>query len=294
MIPDDISPVICEIDNELKAEGVRPHGRPMQAVIKFGQRFGMSMLFVKPPGAVSEELMGSWKYSEAIYTWYDKVYGDQIKIDPSANARVVVFADGDFWELRLPIIYGSCCVYADRKLVGNDSEKNKGSSVMNVCTALTGLTQARLDQFSDDDISEVISQFQIGMDVRHAFDRFLKSNNLFPESQSDMATAVMQMTAQIPNYGQSRWASLQLAEKYMKGLLIEIGDNPPPPTHKLSKLHTELEKSIPDLKLQSLLPEVECTARVRYGEELSTREQAYAAHKSSLLLVRALGSVHYS
>ena len=294
MIPDDITPVIREIDNELKAEGVRPQGRPMAAVIKFGQRFGMSMLIAKPSVAVSDELMGSWKYSEGIYAWYDEVYGDQTKMDPSANARVVVLADGDLWELRLPIIYGACSIYADRKLVDSKDEKGVGSSVMNVCNALTDVTQARLDQFSDYDIGEVFSQFQIGMDVRHAFDRFLKSNNFFPESQSDMATAVMQITAQIPNYGQSRWASLQFAEKFMKGLLKEIDDNPPPFTHKLGELHAELEKSIPDLNLKALLPDVECTAKVRYGEEVSTREQAYAAHKSSLLLIRALGSVRYS
>ena len=35
-IPKDITPVIREIDEELKAEGVRPLGRPMNAIIKFG------------------------------------------------------------------------------------------------------------------------------------------------------------------------------------------------------------------------------------------------------------------
>jgi hypothetical protein len=289
MIPDDITPIILEIDNELKAEGVKAQGRPMQAVIKFGQRFKLSMVFAKPSFFVSDEVNGSWKYTEKIFVWYKEVYGDQTKVDPSANARIVVLADCDLWELRLPIIFGNCKVYADRKLSNDDGKSALGPPVLNACDTLTGLRQARLDNFSDEDLDEVFSQFQIGMNVRQAFDRFQKSNNLFRESQSDMATAVMHLTAQIPNYGQSRWASLQFAEKFMKGLLREKSV-PFPGTHKLSKLHDILETSIPSLDLKFLLPDIECTAGVRYGDEQSTRDQAYIAHKSSLSLIRALGS----
>ena len=47
-------------------------------------------------------------------------------------------------------------------------------------------------------------------------------------------TAVMHMTSQNPNHGQARWASLQLAEKFMKGLIEVIGDvSPIPQTHNL-------------------------------------------------------------
>tara|TARA_R110002049_G_scaffold23545_10_gene83677 strand:- start:58990 stop:59892 length:903 start_codon:yes stop_codon:yes gene_type:complete len=292
-IPDDITPIIREIDEELKAEGISPLGRPMNAIIKFGQRFNMSMLFTKPHPAIDDELKGSWKYAERIHEWYENVYGDQIKLDPSADAKVAVQADGDLWELRLPIIYGTCAIIAERTL-SKMNEKALSSPRLNACNLLFGITQPRLKHFSDSDLAEVYGMFVIGMDVRHAFERFMKSSHFFREAQSDWKTVVVHMTSQNPSYGQARWASLQLAEKFMKGLIGVIGDvSPVPHGHNLKKLHDALAGSIIGLDLENLLTDLQCSAAVRYGEEPSTREQAYSAHKSSLLLVRALGSVKY-
>lgn len=290
-IPKDITPVIREIDEELKAEGVPPLGRPMNAIIKFGQRFNISMLFTKPQPGIPGHLMGSWKYAERIYEWYRQVYGDGIKIDPSANAKVAVHADGDLWELRLPIIYGLFTPIVEKD-ISDEDDAVVGAPRLNACKQLSGITAARLNHFSDNDLAEVFEMFMVGMDVRHAFDQFSKSSHFFPEAQSDWMTAVMHMTGQNPNHGQARWASLQLAEKFMKGLIGVIGDvSPIPKTHDLEKLHEALARSIIGLDLHKLLADIQCSAAVRYGEESSTREQSYSAHKSSLLLVRALGSV---
>lgn len=290
-IPKDITAVIREIDEELKAAGVPPLGRPMNAILKFGQRFEMSMLFTKPQLGVPDNLIASWKYTEKIHEWYQQVYGDGIKLDPSANAKVVVQADGDLWELKLPIIYGSFTPVVERD-ISVDDDAVVGAPRFNACQQLSGITAARLNHFSDNDLAEVYGMFMIGMDVRHAFDRFSKSSHFFPEAQSDWMTAVMHMTSQNPNHGQARWASLQLAEKFMKGLIEVIGDvSPTPWGHDLKRLHEALARSIMGLDLDSLLTDIQCAAAVRYGEEASTREQSYSAHKSSLLLVRALGSV---
>lgn len=290
-IPKDISPIIREIDKELKAAGVRPLGRPVNAILKFGQRFKMSMLITKPQPGVPDHLIDRWKYSEIIYDWYEQVYGDGIKLDPSANAKVAVQADGDLWELKLPIIYGLFTPVVERD-ISDDDDAVVCAPRLNACKQLSGITATRLSYFSDNDLAEVYGMFMVGMDVRQAFDRFSKSSHFFPEAQSDWVTAVMHITAQNPNYGQARWASLQFAEKFMKGLIEVIGDvSPIPQTHSLKKLHKALGRSIMGLDLDSLLTDIQCSAAVRYGEEASTREQSYSAHKSSLLLVRALGSV---
>ncbi len=290
-IPKDITPIISEIDKELKAAGVPPLGRPMNAIIKFGQRFNMPILFTKPQPDVPDHLIGSWKYSARIHEWYEEVYGDGIKLDPSANAKVAVQADGDLWELKLPIIYGLFTPVVERD-ISDEDDAVVGAPRLNACKQLSGITAARLNYFSDNDLAEVYGMFMVGMDVRHAFDRFSKSSHFFPEAQSDWTTAVMHMTSQNPNHGQARWASLQLAEKFMKGLIEVIGDvSPIPQTHNLKKLYEALARSIMGLDLDSLLTDIQCSAAVRYGEEASTREQSYSAHKSSLLLVRALGSV---
>jgi len=291
LIPDDITSIIREIDGELKAEGVPPLGRPMNAIIKFGRRFNMSMEFTEPHPAIDNELKKSWKYAKKIHDWYEEVYEDQIKFDPSADAKVVVQADGDLFELRLPIVWGTFVPIVERTLSEQDDAVVVAPKI-NACNQLSGITQPRLTHFSDSDLKEVFGMFIVGMEVRAAFKRFSKASHFFREAQSDWMTAVMHMTSQNPNFGQARWASLQLAEKFMKGLIEVIGDVPSiPQTHNLKKLHDVLARSIVGLNLESLLSDIQCNAAVRYGEEPSSREQAYFAHKSSLLLVRELGSV---
>lgn len=290
-IPNDITQIIREIDEELKAEGVPPVGRPINAILKFGQRFNMSMLFTKPQPGVPDHLIGSWRYAESIHEWYEQVYGDKIKLDPSANAKVAVQADGDLWELKLPIIYGTFIPVAERDIF-DEGDAVVGASRVNACKQLSGITPARLLNFNEHDLAEVYDMFMVGMDVRHAFERFAKSSHFFKEAQSDWMASVMHMTSQTPNYGQARWSSLQFAEKFMKGLIEVIGDvSPIPHTHILQKLHDVLARSIMGLDLTNLLTNIQCSAAVRYGEEPSTHEQSYSAHKSSLLLVKTLGSV---
>jgi len=292
MIPDDITPIIREIDDELKAAGVHPVGRPLQAIMRFGTRFGVSMPLGSPKLSLPGMLEENRPYTDMIYAWYETVYGDQVKMDPSASARVVVRADSDLWELRLPIIFGSAAIYLSRTLDEEREREGLRPSAYNPCNSLSKITQARLNQFNDDDLREVFDQFIAGMAVRQAFSRFSATNHFFTEAQADWMTAVMHMTSQRPSYGQSRWASLQLAEKFMKGLLTVIGDvNPVPHTHRLEVLHKALEQSIMGLDTKSLLLDIQCTAAVRYGEEPSTQAQAYSAHRNSLLLIKALGSV---
>lgn len=214
-----------------------------------------------------------------------------MKFDPSANAKVAVLADGDIWEVRIPLIRGTA-VGVERTLAEKHTQAfSRGPVWINACGALTHITQARLSGFSDADLSEVYGLYCVGLDVRAAFDRFREVHQKFEEAESDWATSVMHLTAQKPNFGQSRWSSLQMCEKFMKGLIEVIGDTAAGRVHDLSELHDKLALSILGLDLSHVLPDIQCTAAVRYGETSSTREQAYAAHKSSLLLVRALGSV---
>lgn len=291
-LPEDLDPILTEIDNALKAEGIPPHGRPMHAIMRFGTRFHLKMPLTKLPQGAPDDLVMNQTYTARIHEWYDAMYGERLKVDPSANARVAVLADGDVWELRLPIIYGTAVIVAERSLPPViDRNFQKEPIQINACAALTHVTEKRLRHFSDEDLQEVYGLYCVGLDVRAAFKRFRKANRKFVEAETDWATAVTQLTAQQPNFGQSRWASLQMCEKFMKGLIEVIGDGDPNQRHNLEHLHDELTKSILGMNLKYLLPDLQCTAAVRYGETPSTREQAYAAHKASLLLVKALGSV---
>ena len=79
----------------------------------------------------------------------------------------------------------------------------------------------------------------------------------------------------------------------MKGIITLVGDVPAKKVHDLMALHGALAVSAPSLDLKHLLADIQCNAGVRYGDP-STRQQAYSAHKASLLVVRVLGGVRYS
>lgn len=295
MITDDeFERALREIDEQLKSEGVPPHGRSLNALIKFGQKYKLSMPFNKPQPAMPPEVAVNWPYSERIFQWFDDVYGERNKLDPSAGRKVAVLADGDMWEIRLPLVWGTLIPVIEKKLTPPGPTISTVPSPHNISNSITGITDRRLQQFTDDDTNEVYGHFVVGLDVCEALKRFRKSHPLFIEAQDDLATAVAMLTAQSPNYGQSRWASLQFTEKFMKGLINVIGEGNSRQSHNIRALHDELAKSIMGLNLGHLIDDIECVAAVRYGELSSTRAQAYAAHKASLLLVRALGSVKYS
>lgn len=296
-IPDDITPILSEIDQSLKEKEIPPRSCPIMAVIEFGNRFHISLPLAKLPPGAPAELIATAVYTDRIHRWYKEVYGDLIKKDFSTKAKVAVLADGDIWEMRLPLIYGTAVIEAKRDLPSHTGNRI-GTQVLrvNACASLAGITEARLQHFSDGDLNEVYGLFVVGLDVRKAFDRFRKADPMFAAAEDDWAAAVANMTSQSPNWGHARWASLQMAEKFMKGLITLVGDVPVERVHDLMKLHHALTISAPGLNLKHLLADIQCGAGVRYNDPKtpSTRRHAYAAHKASMLVVRVLGDVKFS
>lgn len=131
--------------------------------------------------------------------------------------------------------------------------------------------------------------FVVGLDVRNFFDRSKSGQNLLIQAESDWEIATSHLAHQSPNYGQARWSTLQFSEKMMKWMIKRLTKNTPPHTHDLSKLIKLLESYSFAASLKPLLPSIQCSAELRYGEAPSSRQEAYEAYKSSLLLARAIG-----
>lgn len=292
-VPKDLSPVLREIDDALKAEGVPPHARPIRAIIEFGKRFNVSLPITKEihPSA-PEELLSSVTYSRQIHEWFEEFYGDRLNFDPSANAKVAIYADGDIWEGPLPILFNAL-VAPGRQMWYKSSPDTRPPPVYNPCEHLRGITQARLNHFSDSDLNEVVTMYNLGWNAREAFKRFSRHDVLFERAESDWAAATLHLTAQKPDFGQSLYSSLQLAEKFMKALIGQIGEGNPKQRHSIPNLFNELKKSVLGLDelspLLNALPD-KSSARYEYSSNLS---EAYAAHKASLELVGRLGTVGY-
>lgn len=292
-VPKDLSPVLREIDNALKAEGVPPHARPIRAIMEFGKKFRISLPLTKEihPSA-PEALLSTVAYSRQIHEWFEEFYGDRLNFDPSANAKVAIYVDGDIWEGPLPILFNAY-VAPSREMWSKTDVNAKPPPIYNPCEHLRGITQARLNHFSDDDLNEIVTMYNLGWNAREAFKRFGKYDVLFVRAEADWAAATLHLTAQKPDFGQSLYSSLQLAEKFMKALIGQIGEGDANQRHSLPNLFRELQKSVHGLEgFSPLLDALPDKASARY-EYTSNLNEAYAAHKASLELVGRLGTVGY-
>jgi hypothetical protein len=88
-------------------------------------------------------------------------------------------------------------------------------------------------------------------------------------------------------FGESKWASLQAAEKILKatiefeGAKFRFG-------HELATLCEQLDGLGITCEWASLISKIQCSAGIRYGEVTCTRNEAVEAHQASLGLVVAL------
>lgn len=168
----------------------------------------------------------------------------------------------------------------------------KGSLEINAANSLDGITEARLARFADADLKEVFEVFVLGWYVFDFFEQLSPSHVLFGEAKSDLITSSVLLNGRPPNYGQSRWASLQAAEKFLKGLIHNFSAIQPSYGHVLDKIYQELVGANADPNILSLLSDIQVEAGVRYGEINSSKEEAYIGHKSCLSLIHELGNVY--
>jgi HEPN domain-containing protein len=295
-LPDNLDSIIETADRELQAADVPPLARPIRSVMKVARALGLPELPLFPLSERDPE-KDSFPdlITQRISSWYRELYGDRLNLDPSANARVAIIADGDIWEGNLPFIFGGI-VAPSRDLPDSSDEGQKATEIYNPCAHLKGITQPRLNRFTHDDINEVVELYNLGWNARDAFKRFRKDNLLIAKAEADWAAATMHLTAQNPDYGQSLYSSYQVTEKFMKGLFALITSRKAPHVHGLGdlfkKLKTECEiRGIDDL--EPLLEKILYNSSARYDAAI-TRKEAYDAYKSSLEFVGELGTLGYS
>lgn len=107
------------------------------------------------------------------------------------------------------------------------------------------------------------------------------SNVLMSQATSDLNASTSHLFTNPPNYGLSKWASLQAAEKFIKAFITSKGGTPPR-HHRLTELAQIAEShglaKMPD----QWLDDVQCSAEVRYGGIPVTAQEAIEAQYGAL------------
>jgi hypothetical protein len=150
--------------------------------------------------------------------------------------------------------------------------------VLNFIEDLTPSLRAGL---SDEECYDIFQYFQLGMEALQSL-QCIRNKKYGREAIGDQKLAVTCLFSQLPQYGASRWHSLQLVEKTLKCYLVAHGQQPPK-NHNIVGIAEQASLAIHP---KSLLDAVQCEPSVRYGEVDTSLSQAIAAHHSSLEICR--------
>lgn len=287
--------LIEEIDQKLTESGVPIPGRPMAAGFEFCT-------------LLKEELRGYPLDREPVpgrYTgddllihmdrWYKDRYGDRLKMDGTQGA-VVVLIRGTPWVADLPFIIGSgkgvrfVCEYGrPTTLPSKPNVIRRGDpppppADYNVLKSIRDLPDGLAKSLTEAEREEVLSGFLLGRRVHAALDRLKRGQGLVEMARGDLHAAVTHLSEKWVKAGQSKWASLQAAEKILKAY-IEEADGTYKFSHKLSDLTTQAEHlGLPRVDT-GWTQDIQCPAGVRYGQPAVSVSEAVTAHHASLRML---------
>jgi len=275
--------MMAQIDFKLSSEGVDIPTRPMLAVREVSMTSNLCMPLGGDTARLPPELRENAALNEAINQWYKDNYSDRLKEDPCPG-RMVILLDGDLYVLRVPRIFGSVNFVLTRQWLPNPGV-GRGPATCNITQLVDGMTAAKAGRLSNLALNTIGAAFEIA--VPAAFTLESTGHGLMFIARGDVEAAVSGLMARGGRYGESKWASLQAAEKMLKAAIDRAGAKYGF-THGLAGLCKTLADTGLDFNADAQVAAIQCKPGIRYGEEPCTRDEALAAHRASLELVNIL------
>jgi len=280
--------LMADVDRGLREKAVAIPARPLHAVPLVAEALGVTEEIPIDRRDPVREITAKSLFSH-IHRWYENNYGDRLKtrVGPGAIALKI---RGEAWKANLPLVYGSVELVADRNLATNASSSGfqvagpGGRPTHNVLASIEGLPRQLATLLTDSELREIFDDYVFALGVLQEIRGKRMNDALIAAAFTDLDVAVEKLTSERPDYGLSRWSSLQFTEKVIKAELRVAGVKFPS-NHNLSNL----AKASADHKLfrldKQVLAEIQCSAGVRYGEEPTTLSEALSAHRSSIRAV---------
>ena len=268
----------AKIDALLASEGVPIHARPLKSVTLIGKVLGVTgfaVLNEQPSVDFTRDNSHIWP---VLHEWYEQRYGERLKFDMSAG-RVAIPLRGATWSCEIPLMMGTIKVYVERvglERIPMSPKERLGT--LNVLDCIDGLTLALRSELTHDEMAMIGGLFQLGCAAFMTLSQSGK-HELLLAARKDYMSAVGHLI-DTPHNGQSRWSSLQAAEKVVKFQIAKHGHEYPK-THDLAKLSRLLASHGLRPLPQALIDAVQCDAGVRYASSASF-EDALKAHHASL------------
>ena len=147
-------------------------------------------------------------------------------------------------------------------------------------------TPAKANGLSDQALKAVVEGSTLAMEAHDRLEA-TQSHKLIEIARGDIQTAVGILMDSRDRFGESKWASLQAAEKVLKAA-IELEGSKYRFGHELAPLCEQIASLGITFEWAPLVSSIQCSPSIRYGETACTRQEAVEAHQSSLELVVAL------
>jgi HEPN domain-containing protein len=268
---DDFDRLMQEIDRDMQTEKIPLTARSMEAVLRVSSVNSLYLLNRDP-------------LCKKVYDWFDRWYGERAKVKMGLGSMGVIVR-GDVLRMEFPIGYGLNRIICSRELTKDRPSVIIGTRenppTLNALDFVEGLTQEFANSLSNDELEALFNQFIFG---RNAFMRIFEvfeQSELTKQAHADLIASSSHLFDSDPNYGLSKWASLQAAEKFIKDFIVTKGGTPPK-SHNLKQLAMIAEqhglKTIPEYWLD----DIECSAEVRYGRINVTAQEAIEAQYAAL------------
>jgi hypothetical protein len=213
--------IMEQIDEELRRQGVPVHARQLRGWLMIAQRYELEGLRLAPvqrpakPNVYSgDDLTGH------ILNWFQLRYGEQLNVDPSVGHAIVVIR-GDAYRVRLPRIYGRARLVCD-PAHHTEAYYPKMALAPNIATTnildiIDGLQPGLSRVLRQDELVSIL------FTIKEYFEKFMRIEQI-PEDTTDLRrSAVGDLRSSVdtilrvpPEFGVSRWHSLQAAEKFLK------------------------------------------------------------------------------
>lgn len=265
------------IDQEMRAEETPIRARSLEAVGKFTLGYSTWSMHRDP-------------LTKKIHEWFNRRYGDRLKIDPTWKMAVII--RGDLYRLRLPLIFGAANVICSPDQYGVTGQAVAGSGgrlpTINVLDLIDDLTEEYAKSLTKDELAALFFQFQLGYAAMNEI-AFISETELVTEAIGNIDASVAHLFANQPQFGLSKWASLQATEKLSKAFISQKGEKYKT-THRLDELASKAESLGLNVIPRDLLDKVQCTPGVRYGDPTVSLSEAVAAHQIALDICSGVAS----
>jgi hypothetical protein len=270
------------VDEELSKDGYLIPQRKFHAWFRISSRFGLKLIIKMGKRIPDKDCYTGDNLPVRIDNWYAQKYGNRMGI--SFAWQFALLIRGNAYKINIPTANDDFS-----SLIFNENDVNRTTPfAFGIQTGIgfdsfrfvEDLTVDFLNSLKKEELDNIDFIFKLGLFTKREIEKLLKMP-LILQAKGDIDAAVSHIFTNPPQYGLSKWSSLQATEKIIKAYILETGETFKF-THDLMFLAEQAENIGLDKIPVEQLQLIQCPAGVRYGVPAVNLTEAINAHHSSL------------